>query len=189
MFCLCLLHLFREALRGLTRRLRLVCQHFIHDQIEQFRGLHAITSAMPRNLLISSSLPHASRSRCSMNQADFWVTPISFAKLRRADAFARGHEQVHSVNPLVQRDLGPPEDLSPRGRKTYTCRTGCSGRTRSGASGARSYRTAGKPDHSARDGPQGRFAPSPHRGKARKAGKVLMVDLLMMSEKPPSGAS
>ena len=54
----------------------------------------------------------ASRKRCSMNHADFWVTPISLPSCRLGDALACGYEQVHGVEPLVQGNMAALKDCA-----------------------------------------------------------------------------
>ena len=58
-----------------------------------------------------STQPHVSQSQPPQDEPRGLLRDADLlAELERADALARGDEQVHGIQPLVQRHMGPLED-------------------------------------------------------------------------------
>ena len=77
----------------------------LHDSIVA-ESLTGVKYIIPIVVGIAARLPKPLQHKPSGVLAD----PDLLSKLKTRDAFPRGHEQVHRVQPLVQRNVRPPED-------------------------------------------------------------------------------
>lgn len=114
--------------------------------------------------------------------------PVLIGELQARDALPRRDEQIHGVEPLMERNFGPLEDGAGADGEVREG-SDCSGRSR--PCGCRSapprYRSGRRP-RKASASPRNWRERCSHRGTSENGSKVLMVDLLT-AKLPGSGVS